>query len=130
MRINQIGERWDDVNPHGISLRESLVPPQRMKFTHWLFRDGAVAYTNIDAWLVLEERLKTPDGYKIIYDEQTGKCGLALRGWYNGCVPQRGQILWRFLECFHRDVASLFCMLGNGNGVTGLHLVFDRRGKR
>jgi hypothetical protein len=81
---DQIGERSDDVNPHGISLRESLVPPQRMKFTHWFFRDGAVAYTNIDAWLVLEERPKTPDGYKIIYDEQTGKCGLALRGWYNG----------------------------------------------
>jgi hypothetical protein len=80
---DQIAERWDEINPRGISLRQTLVPPQRMRFTRWFVGDGAVAFTNIDAWLVLEERPKTSDGYKIIYDEQTGKFGLALRGWYS-----------------------------------------------
>jgi len=80
---DQIGERWDESNPRDINLRHSLVPPQRMKFTHWFVGDAGVAYRNIDAWLVLEERRKKSDGYKVIYDEQTGKFGLALRGWHN-----------------------------------------------
>jgi len=80
---NQIGERWDEINPHDISLRQSLVSPERMKFTHWFVGDSGVTYANIDAWLVLEERPKTSNGCKIIYDEQTGKFGLALPGWHN-----------------------------------------------
>lgn len=80
---DQIGERWDEINPHNISLRQSLVSPQRMKFTHWFVGDAGVTYATIDAWLVLEEYPKTLAGYKIIYDEQTGKFGLALRGWHN-----------------------------------------------
>ena len=80
---DQIGECCDEMNAHDVSLRQSLVSPQRMTFTHWFVGNTGVTYANIEAWLVLEERPKTLDGYKIIYDEQTGKFGLALRGWNN-----------------------------------------------
>jgi hypothetical protein len=78
---DQIGDRWSETNLHGVNLRDSLVPPKRMRFIHRQVQSGKVVDSALDAWLVLEERPTTRDGYKIIYDEQQKMFGLASPGW-------------------------------------------------
>jgi hypothetical protein len=78
---NQIGDRWGETNLHQVNLRKSVVSPQRMRFICRRIKDGEIVGNTMDAWLVLEERPDTRDGYKIIYDEETNMFGLASPGW-------------------------------------------------
>ena len=67
----EIAGNWDRWNPHGVKLRTCLVTPE--KKTYGLHGGGTQ-----ELWLVLEENPETHFGYRIVFDEQTGKFGLAM----------------------------------------------------
>ncbi len=62
-------------NPHGLDFTRCLIKPERVicKNTFPKFRGGKP----FEAWLVLEEDPDNGDGYRIIFDEEVGKFGLA-----------------------------------------------------
>ena len=60
-------------NPHGLDLRRCLAEPTRVTCT-----DGFEKGRQFDAWLVLEERPDGDNGYRIIFEEESGKFGLAV----------------------------------------------------
>jgi hypothetical protein len=73
-RIEQeIGCKWEHSNAHGVDLRTCLVHPERQRFL-----DCADEGRAVDLWLVLEEDPKTRRGYKIVFDEDNGMCGLSI----------------------------------------------------
>ena len=76
--IASVGADWHsrrEYNPHGLDLSRSLIKPERVtcKNTFPEFRGGKP----FEAWLVLEERPDSEDGYLILFDEEVGKFGLA-----------------------------------------------------
>ena len=76
--IAAVGEDWltmPDNNPHGLDMSRCLIEPERVvcKITFPAFRAGKP----FEAWLVLEELPNNDDGYRIIFDEELGKFGLA-----------------------------------------------------
>ena len=76
----QIGNRWDTTNLHGVDLRRCLVRPQRVSMmTYCPSPNGIATYEKIEVWIVLEEGPDTKNGYKIVLEEVTGKFGLAMR---------------------------------------------------
>jgi hypothetical protein len=85
---------------NGVNLRDSLVPPRRMKFIERFVHKGRVTDTIVDAWLVLEERPKTCDGYKVIYDDRMNSFGLASPGWDTDQYPS--------VDGFYGDFWSAF----------------------
>ncbi len=73
--IAAVGAGWfaqPQNNPHGLDLRRCLVQPTRVRCT-----DAFERGKQFDAWLVLEERPDSEDGYRIIFDEASGRFGLA-----------------------------------------------------
>jgi hypothetical protein len=76
--IASAGEAWfkrPENNPHGLDFSRCLINPRRVlcKNTFPKFRGGKAFV----AWLVLEERPGSDDGYLIIFDEETRTFGLA-----------------------------------------------------
>jgi hypothetical protein len=76
--IASVGEAWftrPENNPHGIELSRCLGEPERVLCTNTFpgFRGGKP----FEAWLVLEALPNDDDGYRIIFDEESGKFGLA-----------------------------------------------------
>lgn len=76
--IAAAGEDWlnrPENNPHGLDLSRCLIKPERVicKNTFPAFRGGK----HFEAWLVLEELPNNDGGYRIIFDEEMGKFGLA-----------------------------------------------------
>lgn len=68
----QIAGRWDRSNLHNVSLRECLIEPPRLV----TFSDAATDKP-VNAWLVLHADPKQQLGYAVVYDERSGKFGLA-----------------------------------------------------
>ena len=68
--LEEINENWDLENPHGINLKESLIFPEIIQCSHG--DDKLYQY-----WLVLTEIPNSTEGYKIIYDDESGLFGLA-----------------------------------------------------
>jgi hypothetical protein len=76
--IASVGEKWfgrPENNPHGLDLGRCLVEPRRVvcRNTFPQFRDGKP----FPAWVVLEEQSDCDDCYRIIFDEELRKFGLA-----------------------------------------------------
>jgi hypothetical protein len=76
--IAAAGEDWfeqPENNPHGLELSRCLITPAWVTCTNTFpeFRGGKP----FEAWLVLEELPNNDDGYRIIFDEEVGKFGLA-----------------------------------------------------
>lgn len=76
--IASVGENWlrqSQNNPHSLDLSRCLIKPERItcKNTFPKFRGGKP----FEAWLVLEELPSSEDGYRIIFDEEVRKFGLA-----------------------------------------------------
>jgi len=69
----EIGENWALSNAHGIELSRCLVTPQKGRY-----RDSFHEGQTIELWLVLEEDPVARKGYKIVYDEDADKFGLAV----------------------------------------------------
>ena len=65
----EINGDWSISNMHGCDLRKCLVRPKKRKI---MFGDRLR-----DAWIVLEENPETLEGFKVFYDEETCKFGLA-----------------------------------------------------
>lgn len=63
--------QWDRSNLHGIVLRECVVSPQMIAF-----RDVSNE-KNVCAWVVLHECPPSGPGYAVVYEESSGKIGLA-----------------------------------------------------
>ena len=70
----EIAGDWDRHNPHGVDLLRCLVGPTKQRYEDSL-HDGQ----HLDLWLVLEEDPASRGGYKIVYDEEKGMYGLAIR---------------------------------------------------
>jgi hypothetical protein len=68
---DDIGDRWEQANAHGVDLRTCLVTPEKKTYTQ------PVTGEAIDLWLVPEEDPKTQKGYKIVFDETERLFGLA-----------------------------------------------------
>ncbi len=83
----EIGDNWSESNAHGVSLRSSLVRPDLIKVIDRRVEDGRIHDEVIDLWLILEERPKTRDGYKIVYDERARSFGLATQGFKEDSYP-------------------------------------------
>jgi hypothetical protein len=86
--VAAVGEDWltrPENNPHGLDLSRCLIKPERVVCTH-----GFEAGNLFEAWLVLEEIPDDNDGYRIIFEEELGRFGLACGtrrepvfiGWY------------------------------------------------
>jgi hypothetical protein len=82
-------------NDHGITLRQALVPPNRILVNVRTVRDGRVVDKEQTVWLVGREPVE--DGYRIVMREDGLQFGLAssgfpgdehpiLVGWYGGLV--------------------------------------------
>lgn len=67
----EINNRWEISNAHGVDLRKGLITPIKQKYLSLDLND------TIDLWTVLEE---TPDGngYKIYYNETENNFGLGM----------------------------------------------------
>jgi hypothetical protein len=65
----EINGDWSISNKHGCDLKKCLVRPKRRKL---LFRDEVK-----DFWIVLEEKPETLEGFKVFFDDETKKFGLA-----------------------------------------------------
>lgn len=72
--ITQIIEReingdWSISNAHGCDLQKCLIRPKKRKLIY-----GSQIK---DYWIVLEENIETLEGWKVFFDEETKKFGLA-----------------------------------------------------
>lgn len=83
----------DITNDHRITLKQALVPPQKITIIERSVRNGKLKDREITVWLVGQE--DSSDGYKIILREDGLQFGLAskgfpsdphliLTGWYGG----------------------------------------------
>lgn len=70
---NQVGGADTKANVYGFNLQRCLVTPPIFK----TFKDGSREGQLIDLWLNFEEDPDTKAGYKIVFDEGTGRFGLA-----------------------------------------------------
>jgi len=77
--VDQIADRWDETNLHGVDLRSSLVTPSRTTMILRLVKNGNIKDSTVDVWTVLRE-LADGDGYTIFYDDGCDKFGLATKG--------------------------------------------------
>jgi hypothetical protein len=78
-RVEQeIGNDWTRSNAHGVDLKNCLVYPELQPFLN------STNEFMVDLWLVLEENPQTRQGYKIVFDENSGMFGLAVSD-QNGC---------------------------------------------
>jgi hypothetical protein len=68
-------------NAHGCTFDRCLVEPHLIEYPNSGY-PGVTGTATL--WVVLEEDPQTLDGYKIVFDEATGKFGLALPGYYMG----------------------------------------------
>jgi hypothetical protein len=91
----QAGNDLGITNDHGITLRQALVPPERISVIIRTVRSGRVKDTKQTVWLVGKEN--SGDGYSIVMEEDGLQFGLAstgfprdehpiLTGWYGGLV--------------------------------------------
>ena len=65
----EINGDWSTSNAHNCDLKRCLIRPKKRKLLFSIeFRD---------AWIVLEEKPETLEGYKIYFDEENKKFGLA-----------------------------------------------------
>jgi hypothetical protein len=71
----EIAGNWAQTNSHGVDLKSCLVPPRQVKCRNTFpsFNKGKP----LKLWIVLEEHPGSRDGYLIVFDEQSGKFGLA-----------------------------------------------------
>lgn len=77
----EVAGNWSLTNLHGCDLRRCLVSPELKEYDDCGGgRPLVEPYPVIYLWLVLEELPDDPDGYKIVYGEQTGMFGLAVSG--------------------------------------------------
>ncbi len=66
----EIGGDRSATNLHGCDLKSCLIRPKKRKIR---FSGGALK----EVWIVLEEMPETGDGFKIFFDDENGKFGLA-----------------------------------------------------
>jgi|HubBroStandDraft_6_1064221.scaffolds.fasta_scaffold1744531_1 hypothetical protein len=85
--LGQIAGRESLPNYHGVDLGRCLVPPRRMQVINRSVRDGMCEDSTETVWLVLEEDPDKGDGYKIVFNEQIGMFGLAIRGFESDAHP-------------------------------------------
>ena len=77
--VDQIAERWDETNSHGVDLRSALVTPSRTTMILRLVRNGKIQDSAVDVWIVLRESADG-GGYTIFYDDARDEFGLASEG--------------------------------------------------
>jgi hypothetical protein len=91
----EIGGDWSRTNAHGCDFKRCLVEPHLAEFED-CGHPGASEMLKL--WVVLEEDPDTCRGYQIVFEEDSGKFGLACPG-LNGPVylgPYAGGFLGTF----------------------------------
>jgi hypothetical protein len=83
----EIGDNWDGSNDQGVDLARSVVSPTRINVIDREVRRGTNQDRVISVWLVLEERIKERDGYKIVFDEASRRFGLVSSGFSSDRHP-------------------------------------------
>ncbi len=89
----QVGDNWNYMNDHRISLKQALVSPQKMPVIVRAVRNDRVKDELQEVWLIGQE--ESSDGYRIVMREDGLQFGLAskgfptdkhlvLTGWYGG----------------------------------------------
>ena len=73
----EVAGDWSLTNLHGCELRRCLVLPVLQEYDDCRVVEP---YPVIRLWLVLEEVPDDRSGYKIVYGEEAGMFGLAVRG--------------------------------------------------
>jgi hypothetical protein len=66
----EIGGDWSATNLHGCDLKKCLIRPKKRKI---YFAGGKLK----EVWIVLEELPETGDGFKVFFDDESRKFGLA-----------------------------------------------------
>ena len=84
--VDQIAERWDETNSHGVDLRSALVTPSQATMILRLVRNGKLKDSTVDVWIVLRE-LADGGGYIIFYDDARDEFGLASEGFPDDRKP-------------------------------------------
>ncbi len=74
---SEIAGNWDLTNAHGCDLRRCVIPPVINRFENF-GKPGGKDF--VELWVVLEEDPDGCNGYKIVYDEEFAKFGLACPG--------------------------------------------------
>ena len=69
----EMAGNWSLSNAHGVDLKKCLVPPAKR-----VYNDSFDEGKTLELWLVLEEDPVAGSGYKIVFDEETRKFGLAV----------------------------------------------------
>ncbi len=69
----EVGDDWSLSNNHGVDLKKCLVTPERR-----VYDDSFDEGRTVELWLVLEESPADGAGYKIVFDEETRRFGLAV----------------------------------------------------
>jgi hypothetical protein len=77
----QSAENLTDRNDHRITLKQALIPPQRISVIWRNVENGRLKDEILNAWLVGQENLA--DGYKIIMRDDGKQFGLASCGFPN-----------------------------------------------
>ncbi len=72
---NEIAGNWHHPNVHGVDLKKCLVLPTKQNYKNPTKNNQS---ETIELWLVLEELPESKGGYKIIFDEQSRRFGLAI----------------------------------------------------
>jgi hypothetical protein len=86
MRASEVSEiierevdgNWSISNAHRVDLRQCLVPPVKQTY-----QDSFKSNKSVELWLVLEEVPEDRSGYKIVFDEESGMFGLAVRDFHD-----------------------------------------------
>jgi hypothetical protein len=72
----ELDGNWSpEQNPHGVDLKKCLLMPPLKQ----VFKDSFQDNKDVKMWLVLEEDPEGKNGYKIIFEEETRKFGLATK---------------------------------------------------
>lgn len=90
--LQEINNNWNLENAHGVDLKESLIFP---KIIQCKCDEGDQLY---NYWLVLNEIPDSTEGYKIIYDDESGLFGLAYSEKYK--IPFVVGLYGTFIETF------------------------------
>lgn len=69
--LNQIENKWDISNLHGINLTECILKPFKQKYIYALDKSQS-----FNLWTVL---IESENGYRVFYDEDKNMFGLATK---------------------------------------------------
>jgi hypothetical protein len=83
----QIAGRDSSAEWYGLVLDQCLIQPAKIEVIDRQAKDGKFVDSMASVWLILEERPREKNGYKIVFSERRGMFGLATSGFPTDRFP-------------------------------------------